>query len=66
MYLFIIYKSRLNLINYGKIYSKFPRDNYVKNHYNKLQREYRSNCENLREQPFNLKGGLWFFSKKIF
>ena len=57
MYLFIIYKSRLNLINYGKIYSKFPRDNYVKNHYNKLQREYRSNCENLREQPFNLKAG---------
>ena len=33
-------KSRLNLINYGKIYSKFPRDNYVKNHYYKLQREY--------------------------
>jgi hypothetical protein len=28
------------LINYGKIYSKFPRDNYVKNHYYKLQREY--------------------------
>lgn len=23
-------KSRLNLINYGKIYYKFPRDNYVK------------------------------------
>ena len=20
----------------------------------------------IREQPFNLKGGLWFFSKKIF
>ena len=20
----------------------------------------------LRERPFNLKGGLWFFSKKIF
>ena len=32
-------KSRLNLINYGKIYSKFPRDNYVKNYYYKLQRE---------------------------
>jgi hypothetical protein len=28
----------------------------AKSHYN----------QRIRERPFNLKGGLWFFSKKIF
>ena len=31
---------RRSLINYGKIYSKFPKDPTVKNHYYKLYREY--------------------------
>ena len=31
---------RFNLINYGKIYIKFPKDPVVKNHFNKLYREY--------------------------
>ena len=30
-------------------------------------KHYRNFChKDLRERPFNLKGGLWFFSKKIF
>ena len=33
-------KLRFNLIEYGKIYSKYPKDVYVKNHYYKLLREY--------------------------
>jgi len=31
---------RFNLINYGKIYTKFPKDPVVKNHFYKLYREY--------------------------
>ena len=34
-------QTRHNLINYGKIYSKFPKDTAVKNHYYKLYREYK-------------------------
>lgn len=34
-------KSKTNLIKYGIIYSKFPNDNSVKNHYYKLYREYK-------------------------
>lgn len=33
-------KMRYNLINYGKIYSKFPKDPFVRNHFYKLNREY--------------------------
>ena len=32
---------RSNLVSYGQIYSKFPKDSSVKNHYYKLYREYR-------------------------
>jgi len=32
---------RINLINYGKIYSKHPNDLSIKNHYYKLYREYK-------------------------
>ena len=32
--------ARLNLINYGKVYTKYPNDHTVKNHYYKLYREY--------------------------
>ena len=35
-----LHKSRSNLIDYGKIYSKFPKEPAVKNHYYKLKREY--------------------------
>ena len=36
----ILHKVRGNLLNYGKIYSKFPKDPVVKNHFYKLKREY--------------------------
>lgn len=32
--------SRQNLINFGKVYTKYPKDPYVKNHFYKLYREY--------------------------
>ena len=35
-----LYQVRYNLMNYGKIYSRFPKDPTVKNHYDKLYREY--------------------------
>ena len=31
---------RKNLIDFGKVYSSFPKDPYVKNHFYKLYREY--------------------------
>jgi hypothetical protein len=36
-----LHKMRINLINYGKIYSKHPNDLSVKSQYYKLYREYR-------------------------
>jgi hypothetical protein len=33
-------KMRTNLINYGKMFSKYPKDPYIRNHFYKLQREY--------------------------
>lgn len=33
-------KMKLNLLNYGKVYSKFPTDPFVRNHFYKLYREY--------------------------
>lgn len=33
--------SKSNLISYGQIYSRFPKDNSVKNHFYKLYREYK-------------------------
>ena len=38
--LFISESRVRNLLSYGKIYSKYPKDPSVKNHYNKLYREY--------------------------
>ena len=35
-----LFKMRKNLINYGKVYSKYPNDPLVKGHYYKLYREY--------------------------
>ncbi|CAG2202750.1 unnamed protein product [Mytilus edulis] len=33
-------QARTNLLNYGKIYSRFPYDPIIKNHFYKLNREY--------------------------
>ena len=33
-------KMRTNLINYGKMFSKYPEDLYIRNHFYKPQREY--------------------------
>jgi hypothetical protein len=38
---------------------------------NRVENRNKANCvatkvDGVRERPFNLKGGLWFFSKKIF
>ena len=33
-------KMRTNLINYDKMFSKYPKDLYIRNHFYKLQREY--------------------------
>ena len=33
-------QMRFNLINYGKVFSKYPRDPQVRNHYYKMYREY--------------------------
>lgn len=33
-------KMKLSLLNYGKVYSKFPTDPFVRNHFYKLYREY--------------------------
>ena len=33
-------KMRTKLINYGKMFSKYPKDPYIRNHFYKLQREY--------------------------
>lgn len=35
-----LHKVRGNLLNYGKKYSKFPKDPVVKNHFYQLNREY--------------------------
>ena len=53
---------KYNLISYGKIYTKFPKDPFVKNHYYKLYREYnklrklkyKSYRENMLEELENL------------
>ena len=31
---------RTNLINYGKMFSRYPKDPYIRNYFYKLQREY--------------------------
>ena len=36
----VLKQLRFNLINYGKIYSKFPKDPVGKTHFYKLYREY--------------------------
>ena len=33
-------KMRTNLINYDKMFSKYPKDLYIRNHFYKPQREY--------------------------
>ena len=33
-------KMRTNLIDYGKVYSRYPKDPFIKNHFYKLYREY--------------------------
>ena len=41
-------KLRTNLINYGKMFSKYPKNHYIRNHFYKLQREYNKT----RKQPY--------------
>ena len=45
---------RLNLINYGKVYSKYPNDPLVKNHAYKLYREY-NKCRKAKKKLYKSK-----------
>ena len=44
---------RNNLINYGKVYTQYPKDPYVKNHFYKLYREYNKSRKMTQRQYKN-------------
>jgi hypothetical protein len=46
-------KMRNNLINYGKVYTQYPKDPYVKNHFYKLYREYNKSRKMTQRQYNN-------------
>ena len=41
---------RHNLISYGKVFSRYPKDPVVKNHFFKLYREYNKERKKKRKQ----------------
>ena len=45
---------RFNLINYGKVYSKYPNDPLVKKHFYKLYREY-NKCRKAKKKLYKSK-----------
>ena len=44
---------RNNLINYGKVYTQYPKNPYVKNHFYKLYREYNKSRKMTQRQYNN-------------